>query len=40
MFFPELKGIHMGTVDKRTVVDFVRDDLSVYAAALAFQKFF
>ena len=40
MFFPELKGIHMGTVVKRTVVDFVRDDLSVYAAALAFQMFF
>lgn len=40
MFFPELKGIHMGTVVKRTVVDFVKDDLSVYAAALAFQLFF
>lgn len=40
MFFPELKGIRMGTVVKRTVVDFVKDDLSVYAAALAFQLFF
>lgn len=40
MFFPELKGIRMSTVVKRTVVDFVNDDLSVYAAALAFQMFF
>ena len=40
MFFPEMKGIHFGTVIKRTVVDFVKDDLSVYAAALAFQLFF
>lgn len=40
MFFPELKDIRMSTVVKRTVVDFVGDDLPVYTAALTFQLFF
>ncbi|WP_339521953.1 YihY/virulence factor BrkB family protein [Pseudomonas sp. EA_35y_Pfl2_R111] len=39
-FFPDLQGIKFGTVIKRTVADFIKDELPTYSAALAFQLFF
>jgi len=40
MFFPDLRGIGLGTIIKCTVNDFIADELPTYASALAFQLFF
>lgn len=40
MFFPDLRGIGLGTLFKCTVQDFIADELPTYASALAFQLFF
>lgn len=40
MFFPDLRGIGLGTIFKCTVKDFIADELPTYASALAFQLFF
>lgn len=40
MFFPDLQGIKISRVIKRTVADFIDDELPTYSAALAFQLFF
>ena len=40
MFFPDLRGVGIGTLLKGTVKDFVADELPTYASALAFQLFF
>lgn len=39
-FFPDLQSVKFGTVIKRTVADFINDELPTYTAALAFQLFF
>jgi hypothetical protein len=40
MFFPDLQGIKLSLVIKRTVTDFIDDELPTYSSALAFQLFF
>lgn len=40
MLFPDLTGIKLHQVIKKTVIDFVDDELPTYASALAFQIFF
>lgn len=40
MFFPDLRGVSWWTISKRTVTDFIDDELPTYASALAFQLFF
>ncbi|MHA6495327.1 YihY/virulence factor BrkB family protein [Pseudomonas borbori] len=40
MFFPSLPNVSIVTVIKRTVADFIDDELPTYASALAFQLFF
>lgn len=40
MFFPSLPNVSTVTVIKRTVADFIDDELPTYASALAFQLFF
>jgi hypothetical protein len=38
--FPDLQGIKLSLVIKRTVTDFIDDELPTYSSALAFQLFF
>ncbi|CAH0274928.1 MULTISPECIES: YihY/virulence factor BrkB family protein [unclassified Pseudomonas] len=40
MFFPQLPGVSLFQVMKKTVTDFIEDELPTYASALAFQMFF
>ncbi|MFI8481323.1 YihY/virulence factor BrkB family protein [Pseudomonas sp. NPDC078700] len=40
MLFPDLTGLKLHKIIKKTVVDFVDDELPTYASALAFQLFF
>lgn len=40
MLFPNFTGLRLHKVIKKTVVDFVDDELPTYASALAFQIFF
>lgn len=40
MFLPNLQGVSLFQVMKKTVSDFIEDELPTYASALAFQMFF
>ncbi|VVN93495.1 YihY/virulence factor BrkB family protein [Pseudomonas fluorescens] len=40
MFFPDLKGLPLHRVLARTVTEFVDDEMSTYASALAYQMLF
>lgn len=40
MLFPDLRGVSLWTIGKRTVTEFIDDELPTYASALAFQLFF
>lgn len=40
MFLPKLEGVSLFQVMKKTVSDFIDDELPTYASALAFQMFF
>ncbi|WP_397451770.1 YihY/virulence factor BrkB family protein [Pseudomonas sp. NA-150] len=40
MLFPDLRGIHLGKVLVRTVNEFMEDEMSTYASALAYQMLF
>lgn len=40
MFLPKLQGVSLFQVMKKTVSDFIEDELPTYASALAFQMFF
>lgn len=40
MFLPKLEGVSLFQVMKKTVSDFIEDELPTYASALAFQMFF
>lgn len=40
MLFPVLKGLPLGKVLVRTVKEFIDDEMSTYASALAYQMLF
>ena len=40
MHIPGLRGLGPGSVLKRSVTDFIADDMATYAAALAYQVLF
>ena len=40
MFFPTMKGLPLHRVMMRTVTEFVDDEMSTYASALAYQMLF
>lgn len=40
MMFPELKGLPLHRVMMRTVTEFINDEMSTYASALAYQMLF
>ncbi|SDJ02035.1 membrane protein [Pseudomonas flavescens] len=40
MFLPKIEGVSLFQVMKKTVSDFIEDELPTYASALAFQMFF
>ena len=40
MFFPHMKGLRLHRVMVRTVTEFVADEMSTYASALAYQMLF
>lgn len=40
MIFPNMKGLPLHRVMVRTVTEFVDDEMSTYASALAYQMLF